>query len=577
MNHVAEQRRTALAPEHLPTHPRVKAPAGLSRSARAAQSEALRLRALHDLQVLDSAPEQLFDDIAALAAQVCGTPIALISLVDEQRQWFKARVGLAAQETPRDVAFCAHAIQAPSEVMVVPDALLDGRFASNPLVNNDPSIRFYAGAPIVTDDGLALGTVCAIDRQPRELSSEQLRCLQALARQAAQLLRWRHRALEQARQLQHHLLQGREDLRQATALSASALGLHAYIDTQYIYRFVNDEFLDYWGLQRSQIEDHTVSDLLGAEVFNERVKPMLDRALAGENVSYSAPFDYPRKGRRQMSVSYLPVRNAEGAVCAVVVRAQDIQDIEQARAELESANHVLRQQNDVQQRFIHMMSHDIREPVNTICNFAGLLQEDHAPQLDDEGRQYLAFIRQGGERMRVLLDDLLAYVHLESTGTGLLKTGAVDLNDLFEQVLVDLNHALDLQHAQLSPAPLPCVLGDATLLRVLFQNLLSNALKFHAPGKVPQVRWGWSPATSGMASVWVEDSGIGMDRGQQDRLFAPFSRLVTRRQFEGTGLGLATCKRIAELHGGSISIQSEPGDGSRFTVMLPLAAEKRHD
>ncbi len=125
--------------------------------------EERRLRALRRLRVLDSLPERLFDDIVLLASEICGTPIGLISLIDTDRQWFKARVGLDATETPRSHAFCAHAIMAPDQLMSVADATRDPRFAANPLVTGDPNIRFYAGAPVVTPEGEALGTVCVID------------------------------------------------------------------------------------------------------------------------------------------------------------------------------------------------------------------------------------------------------------------------------------------------------------------------------------------------------------------------------------------------------------------------------
>ena len=147
-------------------------------------NETARLRVLRELGVLDTPPEPAFDDITALAAHVCKRPIALVSLVDTDRQWFKSGRGLDVQETPRDIAFCAHAILNPEEVMVVPDTQQDERFADNPLVTGAPHLRFYAGAPIVTADGEALGTVCVLDRQPGELTLEEVEALRALARQA---------------------------------------------------------------------------------------------------------------------------------------------------------------------------------------------------------------------------------------------------------------------------------------------------------------------------------------------------------------------------------------------------------
>ena len=160
-------------------------------------NEAERLKALHHYRILDTDPEQAFDDLTLIASQVCGAPIALISLVDEDRQWFKSRVGVEVQETSRSVSFCAHAIQQQG-IFTVPDTLKDARFRDNPLVQGDPHIRFYAGAPITTQDGYALGTLCVIDYVPRKLTNDQNNALEALERQVAAQLELR-RNLEELR------------------------------------------------------------------------------------------------------------------------------------------------------------------------------------------------------------------------------------------------------------------------------------------------------------------------------------------------------------------------------------------
>ena len=162
-----------------------------------APQEAKRLKVLWQYEVLDTVPEEMFDDLTELAARICEAPIALISLVDEKRQWFKSRVGTPVKETSRDVSFCAYAIQ-QSGLFIVPDATKDPRFAANPLVTSDPSIRFYAGAPLVTPDGYALGTLCVIDKIPRQLRPEQQQALTILARHVVSQLELRRRSRELA-------------------------------------------------------------------------------------------------------------------------------------------------------------------------------------------------------------------------------------------------------------------------------------------------------------------------------------------------------------------------------------------
>ncbi|WP_080241506.1 GAF domain-containing protein [Spirosoma rigui] len=141
-----------------------------------------RLQALADYNLLDTDAESIYDDVTRMASEICRTPISLISLVDDDRQWFKSKLGLKTDETPRDQSFCAHAILEPSEVFIVPDARLDDRFADNPLTTGAPNVVFYAGVPLTTGEGHALGSLCVIDSRPRTLTDNQILALKSLAR-----------------------------------------------------------------------------------------------------------------------------------------------------------------------------------------------------------------------------------------------------------------------------------------------------------------------------------------------------------------------------------------------------------
>jgi len=159
------------------------------------KNEAKRIKVLWQYEVLDTVPEEVFDELTALASHICGAPIALITLVDENRQWFKSAVGVNLKETARDVSICAHTIL-QSDLLIIPDTMLDDRFKDNPLVTASPKIRFYAGAPLVTPDGYALGTLCVVDLVPHEMTADQKQALRVLARHVMTQLELRRHALE---------------------------------------------------------------------------------------------------------------------------------------------------------------------------------------------------------------------------------------------------------------------------------------------------------------------------------------------------------------------------------------------
>jgi signal transduction histidine kinase len=238
-----------------------------------------------------------------------------------------------------------------------------------------------------------------------------------------------------------------------------------------------------------------------------------------------------------------------------------------ARSRLEAQAQALRHANARLEQFVHIASHDLREPLNTVAQFGGLIEQDHGAALPPDGREYLRLIRQATGRMRRLLDDVLHYARLQDGAAG--PRERVDLNAVFRELRESLASRIEATGAALEVGPLPVVPGHAALLSLLFQNLLANALKFVPPGRAPQVR---VHAALGQRAVVITvlDNGIGIDAADLPKLFRPFQRLHLQRQYEGTGLGLALCRQVADAHGGRIQVESVPGEGSRFHVRLPL-------
>jgi diguanylate cyclase (GGDEF)-like protein/PAS domain S-box-containing protein len=313
-------------------------------------NEAARLAALQELRVLDTLPERVFDDIVLLAAQICGTPIGVVSLVDGDRTWPKACFGLAAADTPRDLAFCAHAIVDPAAVLVVEDTENDPRFRGNPLVTGDPKIRFYAGAPIVTASGHALGTVCVVDTVPRMLDAAQLTALQALARQTVALfdLRLRTQTLErQAREVERLSLQALEEQRRSTELLAlvsegqrrlklitdNIPALVAHIDHEERYRFLNGHIHRIFGTDVEGSLGRTMREVRGEKAYAQ-LAPHVAAALRGETASFIYS-DVVDGQTLHYQSNYIPDVDAGGQVRGFFAMTFDVTELHETQTQLE--------------------------------------------------------------------------------------------------------------------------------------------------------------------------------------------------------------------------------------------------
>ena len=285
-------------------------------------SEDERLVALERYGLLDTPAERDFDDLVRLAARFCEAPLALLTLVDGTRQWFKARIGVAPTETLRNISFCAHAIRQPGG-LIVPDLRLDHRFTENPFVTGPPHVRFYAGAPLVTPDGHALGTLCVLDLVPRRLTQEQWESLEALAAQAMAQMELRRRTAEQDRERQQETRAVREHEHQLQIITNNVPVLIARVDADRRYQFANQAYQTLLGIAPEQMLGRTLAEVLGGDAYRV-IQPYVDRVLAGEPVTYEACVPFPASGPRFLHLSYVPERGPDGVVVGFVLSAMDL-------------------------------------------------------------------------------------------------------------------------------------------------------------------------------------------------------------------------------------------------------------
>lgn len=321
-------------------------------------NEAQRLKTLHSYNVLDTLPEQAFDDLVKLAAQICQVPIAVVSLIDETRQWFKSITGLDVTETSRDIAFCAHTILNSEELLEVYDAQIDLRFADNPLVTGDPNIRFYAGAPLVAPNGLALGALCVIDHVPRELSSDQQAALHALSRIVINQLELRrtltdYNRVEEPLKSLNSLLEQKVDERTAELRQEMAIRIESEERFRQLSENINEVFwmtdLDkekmlYVSPVYEQVWGRTVQSLYDSprnwlEAIHVEDRERVFKAARTIQATGLYDEEYrifrPNGAIRWIHDKASPVRNSEGVVYRLVGVAEDIterkQQVEQTR------------------------------------------------------------------------------------------------------------------------------------------------------------------------------------------------------------------------------------------------------
>lgn len=645
-------------------------------------SEQARLEALDRYKIIDTLPEPEFDDIVRLASEICNAPISLISLLTEDRQWFKAAIGLEATETPREIAFCDIAIQ-HKDILEVPDATKDPRFSANPLVTGGHHLRFYAAAVLETPDGYPLGTLCVLDTKPRQLNDQQRSALKILARQVMTQLELRRLVREQdsTRRVYETVLFNTPDFVYV-------------IDKDKRFRYANNALLTMWGrtaensvgknllelgyepwhaeMHEREIDEvfatkksikgdvpfhgthgRRIYEYIFSPIFTENgsveaiagsTRDVTDRRKIEESLRFSeqrfrqlaqalpnqvwtsrpdgtldwfneSVFEYSGMGFDDLAddkwaqivhpddarriapvwaeslrtgtayetkfrvrrrdgvyrwhiVRALPNKNEDGEVLNWIGTNTDIEGQVQAAEASEAAN-------VAKTEFLATMSHEIRTPMNAIMGLSNILAM--SKPLTDKQRQFISTLQTSADSMLALINDLLDISKIEARSVELEQI-PFSINRIMQEVASMM--AVRVREKDLTfTAEDDCVksrifVGDPTRIRQIILNLCSNAIKFTDQGNV-HVAVTTQPSNqpeTEQITITVKDTGIGIAPEKMDKIFQKFVQADNsiNRKYGGSGLGLTITKTLAEIMGGSITAESEPGRGSLFKVVIPL-------
>ncbi|MAQ16354.1 MAG: hypothetical protein CMN30_16385 [Sandaracinus sp.] len=552
-------------------------------------SEAERLEALRSYEIMDSEPEPTFDGIVQLAASMTGTPMAAISLLDEARQWFKARVGLEVEETPREIAFCDHTIRS-SEPMVVADATADERFSDNPLVREAPGIRFYAGVPIHGGPGARLGTLCVLDRKPRSMPPEHMEALRLLAQQVELLLATRRKERALVSELQRCV---RENDVLASVVEKAPVMMFAKAWPSLNVTFWNSAAERITGVPRDSLVGRTGMESFPRhemEAFLERDRKVLTEGVEVEVVeTVTGP-----RGPRTLRTRKIPVTGTDGPFLLGI--SEDITDLRAREAELDELNQGLeerveersRQLLDLEEqlhqarrlealgRLAGGVAHDFNNLLTVILGYSELLARDKS--LSEDVRRDMADVADAGARAARLTQQLLAFGRRQVRRPVPVNLGT-EVREALPLLRRMISSTIDIVVVE-EPGRL-VVEADRAQLEQVLTNLVVNAADALPNGGRITLRIfslaDGEAATDGflaepVVGLAVEDDGVGMTAEVRARIFEPF--YSTKKEARGTGLGLATVFGIIQQSDGYIDVDSELGKGTTVRVYFPAELER---
>jgi len=493
----------------------------------------------------------VLDNIVHLASAFCDMPIAMISVVNTEKEIIIARIGIGISEIPLHHSFCWKTIQSAGQSLVVHDCAKDNRFAGNPIVVDNPLVAFYAGVPLTDSNLFVLGTLAVMDYHPREFSTKERGALMKLASNAVAFLE-----LMKAKNVLEE-----KNRRFKIVTQASNSGMWDWnLATNTLHWDKNMFSLHGLPMGAPILNYNTWKEKLHPEDADS-VEEEIKLALSGtKEFDIEYRIIWPDFSTHYIKAVATVARNEKGDPITMMGTNRDITLMKDVQADLEKSRREI-------ESFAHSVSHDLRAPLRGIEGWSKALMEDYSHVLDETGLQYLGRVRSQCLLMENCVDDLLKLARI-TKAVMIVKT--VDLSEVAQVVAEEFKAQQPDRKIEFRIEPGLKIFGDYAMLKTLFTNLFSNSVRFTGLQDLALIEFGFTKAHEKKRAFFVRDNGVGFNTQNSKKLFSPFQSMHRQSEYPstGTGMGLSTAKRIVELHHGDIWAEAEVNKGACFYFTL---------
>ncbi|WP_414548317.1 ATP-binding protein [Anabaena sp. CCY 0017] len=535
--------------------------------------ELARIAALNQYEILDSAPEQVFDDLVLLAAQICDTPIALINLLDANRQWFKAKIGLDVQQIPMNIGFCRRCVQ-QREILIIPDTLADEEYATDAVVTSQPYARFYAGVPLIVPGGQAIGTISIVDRIPRQITTKQVEALQAISRLVVTQLEVRRNSINiSARQ------RAEMQICEQTAFLDIATDAVIVQDLSHNILAWNKSAKNIYGWSAAEAIGKNAMELLHNEALPNYLEIYRNVLEYG---SWQGELQRKRKSGSEITVQshWILLHDQNFKVKSILIADTDITQ----RQELEK-QFLRAQQVEKIGILASGITHDLNNVLSPILMSAHLLQRKYS---DRDTQKILSIIENNTKHGINLIKQVLSVVpEIEGSipeKVAVLKPKVIQIKGLIlemQQMMQQIFPKSISLSIEIKPNLCP-IYGNKTKFYQILMNLCLNARDAMPHGGNLSISADNIFIDQNYAQMYpntqvgdyllliITDTGLGINEKLLDKIFEPL--FTTKKVGKGTGLGLSIVLGIIKEYNGFIKVSSCVGKGTKFQVYLPAVS-----